>query len=536
LIGANECAEMTVSSEAKVNILLVDDRQENLLVLEVILGELGQNFVRASSGKEALDHILRDDFAVVLLDVQMQGLDGFETARRIRAQERSRHLPIIFLTAFESNEFSPAKAYTLGAVDYLVKPLVPEILRAKVDVFVNLFRRTEEVRELERREFERRLAEERLRERAERLDEANRQKDQFLAMLAHELRNPLGPIRNAVQIMNLLGPAHRDLHQAREVVERQVEHLARLVDELLDVSRITRGKMQLHPQRLDLGQVTRTAAEDYRPVLTQAGLSLRLDVPLTPAWVMGDATRLTQILNNLLDNAIKFSEGKGDVTVKVTADGVGRQAVLSVHDDGVGIEPEVLPRLFDIFSQADRSLDRSHGGLGLGLALVKGLAELHGGTVEAFSAGPGRGAEITVRLPLQDEPAALSQTPSSPPLAEKPSRVLVIEDHQDAANCLRLLLELLGHQVQVAYTGPDGVQAAKEWQPDIVVCDIGLPGLDGYGVARELRRNPDTAQVRLLALTGYGTEEDRRRSYQAGFDLHLVKPVDPHELLKVLVP
>ena len=527
---------MTDSAEANVNILLVDDRPENLLVLEVILDELGQNLVRASSGAEALEHLNREDFAVVLLDVQMQGLDGFETARRMRARERSRHLPIIFLTAYESNEFPPAKAYTLGAVDYLVKPLVPEILRAKVEVFVNLFRRTEQVRQLERREFEQRLAEETLRERAERLNESNRQKDQFLAMLAHELRNPLGPIRNAVQIMKLVGPTHADTQKAREVVERQVEHLTRLVDELLDVSRLTRGKMQLRTQRLDLAQVTRTAAEDYRPVLAQAGLTLRLDVPTIPVWVMGDVTRLTQILNNLLDNAIKFSEGKGEVAVRVTADAAKRQAVLSVRDQGVGIEPEVMPRLFDVFSQADHSLARSRGGLGLGLTLVKGLAELHGGTVEAFSAGPGRGAEITVRLPLQDEPAALSQTPPSPPQAGKSFRILVIEDHQDAANSLRVLLELLGHQVRVAYTGPDGVQAAKEWQPDIVVCDIGLPGLDGYGVARELRRNPDTAQVRLLALTGYGTEEDRRRSYQAGFDLHLVKPVDPHELLKVLVP
>ncbi len=221
LLAADGCADMTGSSEDKVNILLVDDRRENLLVLEVILGELGQNLVRASSGAEALEHLGRADFAVVLLDVQMHGLDGFETARLMRAQERSRHLPIIFLTAYESHEFPPAKAYTLGAVDYLVKPLVPEVLRAKVEVFVNLFRRTEQVRALERREFERRLAEETLRERAERLDEANRQKDQFLAMLAHELRNPLGPIRNAVQIMKLLDPPHTDLQKARDMVEHK---------------------------------------------------------------------------------------------------------------------------------------------------------------------------------------------------------------------------------------------------------------------------------------------------------------------------
>ncbi len=225
-------------------------------------------------------------------------------------------------------------------------------------------------------------------------------------------------------------------------------------------------------------------------MLEQAGLTLRLDVPALPVWVIGDAMRLTQILNNLLDNAIKFSEGKGEVTVRVTADAAKRQALLAVRDEGVGIEPEVMLRLFDVFSQADRSLDRSRGGLGLGLALVKGMAQLHGGTAEAFSAGPGRGTEITVRLPLEDEPAALSQTPPSPPQAAKASRVLVIEDHQDAANSLRVLLELLGHQVRVAYTGLDGVEAAKEWRPDIVVCDIGLPGLDGYGVAQRIARLP----------------------------------------------
>jgi signal transduction histidine kinase len=525
---------MATPSEPKINILLVDDRPENLLVLEAILDELDQHLIRASSGEEALGRLLQQDFAVVLLDVQMEGLNGFETARLIRARERSKHTPIIFITAFESDELSPAKAYSLGAVDYLIKPLVPEVLRAKVEVFVNLFRRTEQVRQLERREYERRLTEVTLRERADRLAEANRQKDQFLTMLAHELRNPLGPIRNSVQIIRLLDSANPGLRQAREVIDRQVQHLSHMVDDLLDVSRITRGKVQLHPERLDLGQLARTAAEDYRPALEKAGLNLALEIPQVPVWVLGDPTRLAQILNNLLDNAIKFSI-RGGITVRVWADEEKREAVLSVRDEGIGIDPEVMPRLFDAFAQADRSLDRTRGGLGLGLALVRGLAELHGGKVQAFSAGPGRGAEFTVRLPLQGEPAVLSPGPSPSPHPGKHTRVLIIEDHRDGAESLRTLLELLGHEVRVAYSGPEGVRAAGDWQPDVVLCDIGLPGLDGYGVARELRLNPTTARVRLLALTGYGSDEARRRSQQAGFDRHLVKPVDPDELVRLLV-
>jgi CheY-like chemotaxis protein len=325
--------------------------------------------------------------------------------------------------------------------------------------------------------------------------------------------------------------------QTRAMMERQIEHLVRLVDELLDVSRIVRGKVQLRPERLDLGQLVRVTAEDRRPVLEKAGLTLRLDTPDTPIWVHGDSTRLAQILNNLLDNAVKFSEGGKSVAVRVDVDTEGRQASLTVRDEGMGVDPAVVPRLFTPFAQADQSLERSSGGLGLGLALVKGLAELHGGRVECVSEGKGRGAEFTVRLPLMPEPAALASSSTGPPQpGENHLRVLVIEDHRDAADSLRILLEMLGHQVQVAYSGPDGVRAAAEWRPNIVLCDIGLPGLDGYGVARQLRLNPTTARVRLLALTGYGTDEARQRSREAGFDHHLVKPADPRELRRLLVP
>jgi CheY-like chemotaxis protein len=322
--------------------------------------------------------------------------------------------------------------------------------------------------------------------------------------------------------------------QTRDMMARQVRHLTHLVGDLLDASRISQGKVQLRKQRLDLGQLARTTAEDRRPVLEGAGLALELEVPQTPVWVSGDATRLAQILTNLLDNAAKFAERGRNVTVGVTADAQRHRAVLAVRDQGIGIEPEMLPRLFRPFTQADKTLDRSRGGLGLGLALVKGLAELHGGEVQAASEGPGRGAEFTVRLPLEQEPAVLAAPPLNPRPSGKHFRILIVEDNQDAANSLHLLLEVLGHEVRVANTGPAGVVAAREWRPDVVLCDIGLPGLDGYGVARELRLNPTTARVRLLALTGYGQDEDKRRSREAGFDYHLVKPADPEELQRLL--
>ncbi len=296
------------------------------------------------------------------------------------------------------------------------------------------------------------------------------------------------------------------------MMERQLRHLARLIDDLLDVSRILRGKVQLRPERLDLGQLARRAAEDQRAVLQRAGLSLRLDIPPSPVWVLGDATRLIQLLNNLLDNAAKFAAEGRHVTVRVRIDEGRQQAVLSVQDEGIGIETEMLPHLFNVFAQADRSLDRSRGGLGLGLPLVKGLAELHGGSAEAFSAGPGHGAEFTIRLPRGPEPAALLQSTAAPQPSGKHQRILVVEDNQDAANSLSLLLELLGHEVRVAYSGPEGVTLAQEWRPDIVLCDIGLPGLDGYGVARQLRLNPTTARVRLSGADGL-----RRGRRQASF-------------------
>jgi PAS domain S-box-containing protein len=369
---------------------------------------------------------------------------------------------------------------------------------------------------------------------------ADRRKNEFLSMLAHELRNPLAPILNSLHVARHPDTSAADCEQALTLADRQARHLARIVDDLLEVSRVMRGTIQMRPQRLDLSNLVQTTVEDRRSVVEQAGISLEVNTPAAPVWVHGDGIRLAQVFQNLLDNAAKFTDAGGSVTVRLTID-KGSQAVVTVSDTGIGIEPEMLPRLFDVFAQADRTLARTRGGLGLGLSVVKGLIDLHGGQVAAASKGPGRGAEFTVRLPVEAEPPALAETSASWPASATtaaPScqglRVLVVEDQRDAAASLRMLLEMLGHETRVAYTGPDGVRMAAEWRPDIVLCDIGLPGLDGYGVARELRLNPVTAQVRLLALTGYGTDEDRRLTREAGFDVHLTKPVAPETLQDVL--
>jgi CheY-like chemotaxis protein len=290
----------------------------------------------------------------------------------------------------------------------------------------------------------------------------------------------------------------------------------------------------LRSERLDFARLARLAVEDHRADFEQAGLDLSVDSPEVPVWVLGDPTRLTQVIDNLLHNARKFTERGGSVEVRVQVEPESEQAVLTVRDTGAGIEPEMLSRLFETFAQADRSLDRTKGGLGLGLSMVRGLVELHGGHVGASSAGPGRGSELTVRLPAEPEPAALSQILTEPSHDGQHLRILVVEDNRDSADSLRMLLELYGYEVNVAYTGPDGVKAAEEWHPSVVLCDIGLPGLDGYGVARKLRGNPATAKTPMIAVTGYGADEDRSRSREAGFDRHMVKPVDPEALHQAL--
>lgn len=374
------------------------------------------------------------------------------------------------------------------------------------------------------------------------LERADRAKEEMLAMLAHELRNPLGTISNALQVLRFHGEAHDETWtRAIDTAERQVLHQALLVDDLLEASRVTRGQIELNCEELDLVVLVRETVEGYREALRAAGLAFDLELPEEELRVRGDRLRLSQALSNLLHNATKFTVPGDRVGVSVRRSAEGKRAEVIVRDSGQGIGPEELPRVFEIFAQADHSLDRARGGLGVGLAVVKGLIEMHGGDVEVRSEGEGQGAELTFRVPLL--PAARwtgvrngvrEITTPAPASSEEHRRILVVEDNPDAAAMMRDFLELAGHEVELAATGTDGVAAARQFHPEVVLCDLGLPGMTGFEVAAQLRRDPATASVKLIAVTGYGGEEDRRRSKAAGFDLHLTKPVDPIQLRKVL--
>jgi two-component system CheB/CheR fusion protein len=392
--------------------------------------------------------------------------------------------------------------------------------------------------------IERRRMERELESKAERLAAADRRKDEFLAMLAHELRNPLAPIRNALQILHMPGATASMAERAREMMERQVQHMVRLVDDLLDVSRITRGKVQLRKERIDLTELVVRAAEAARPLMEDNGHAFSVSVPPGPVWVDADSMRLDQVLANLLNNAAKFTERGGRISLILAAEGAteGETAILRLRDSGAGIPPDLLPSIFEPFVQASRALDRSQGGLGIGLSLVRGLVEMHGGRVSAYSAGLGKGTEIVVRLPgLSAEPARkedemedVQRREESPASAR---RVLVVDDNRDSAETIAMLVELWGHEVRIVHDGRTALTTlteAPDWLPDVVLLDIGLPGIDGYEVARRLRQEPSLDGLLMVAMTGYGQERDRQLSREAGFDHHLVKPVDPARLQALL--
>jgi PAS domain S-box-containing protein len=354
------------------------------------------------------------------------------------------------------------------------------------------------------------------------LREANRRKDEFLGMLSHELRNPLAPIRNSLYILGRAAPGGEQARRALQVIERQVQHTTRLVDDLLDVTRISRGKVRMQRERLDLVELARGTMEDHRALFVKNGITLEARHPRDPILVYADPSRVAQVIGNLLQNAVKFTPRGGRTTISVERDeGFG---VVTVRDTGVGIAPDVLSRLFEPFVQAERTLARSAGGLGLGLALVKGLVELQGGSVSAHSEGIGRGATLVVRLPLERRRAARSKPAASEPALRPTRHVLVVEDNIDAAESLKEALELNDHRVEIALSGTEGVERARAMVPDVILCDIGLPGMDGFEVAKVLRATPELRDVVLIALSGYAQPEDLERSRDAGFDLHLAKP------------
>ncbi len=526
-----------------VHFLLVDDLEENLLALEALLRREGLVLLQARSGTEALEFLLKYEVALALIDVQMPGMDGFELAELIRGTERTRRVPIIFVTAANPDPQRRFRGYEAGAVDFIRKPIEPDVLRSKADVFFELFRQRQEVArqrdelQVATEENERLLKESQ--RSAQALREADRRKDEFLATLAHELRNPLAPIRNAVEVMRSKGVNDPTLDWAKDVIARQVSNMVRLVDDLLDVSRVTTGKLVLRREATELGRVIQRAIEASHSLIDANQHQLEVSLPAEPVPLEADEVRLIQVFSNLLTNAAKYTKPGGKI--RIVGRVVDGQVEVQVQDSGIGIPQEMLDDVFSLFMQVERSLDRAHGGLGVGLALVRQLVELHGGTVAAESSGCDRGSTFTVRLPraadLEHDSAANDvnrQTPAQP--LPQGRRVLIVDDNVDAAISLSVLVNLLGHDTQTAHTGPDGLTAALSYRPDVIILDIGLPGMSGYELSRKLRSEPSLGETTLIALTGWGTEEDKRQAAEAGFDFHLTKPVDLAAISAILKP
>jgi CheY-like chemotaxis protein len=382
---------------------------------------------------------------------------------------------------------------------------------------------------LQKKETARSLAERELRA-------ADQRKDEFLAMLAHELRNPLAPISTGAHLLKLLHSDNAQITQTCAIIARQVEHMTSLVDDLLDVSRVTRGLVSLSTEPLDLKKVIDDAAEQIRPLVNARRHRVVLDLPPEPATVKGDHKRLVQVVANLLGNATKYTPEGGHIELRLAR--AREDYVITVSDDGIGMEPALVDRVFDLFTQAKRTPDRSQGGLGLGLALAKSLVELHGGSVSAHSAGVGQGSTFTVRLPRYEEEVPLE--PGAPPSIERrgapaaPLRVLLVDDNQDAAHTLELFLKAAGHDVRVAYRSGEALEAARAFRPEVCLLDIGLPDFDGNQLARRLRMMPQAAGATLIAMTGYGRQQDRDAAKAAGFDDYLVKPVNTMQLTQLL--
>jgi signal transduction histidine kinase len=559
-----------------VDILLVDDQPSRLLTYEAILAPLGHRFVTAASGVEALQKLMEREFAVILLDVSMPEMDGFETARMIHGHPRFESTPIIFVTGIHLSELDRLKGYEVGAVDYVYVPVVPEILRSKVAVLVELHCQRLELKRLNtslqeanrkldaanrklQREKESELAKlnERLqksnrdllesnaalkaeveqRGRAEQaLLDADRKKDDFLAILAHELRNPLAPISNAIEILQRLGSKDPELVRMRDLIDRQVRHMSRLVDDLLDVSRITQGKINLRSEPLELTGLVRRAIEAHAPDVSARGHRLVVKLPEAPVEVTGDAVRITQVVGNLISNAVKYTPEGGCIEVGLSAaDG---HAVVSVRDNGIGIDGDHLGHVFDLFGQLKnpRPRDHTHDGLGIGLALVQRLIEMHGGQVEARSDGAGLGSEFIVRLPLRvGELVVMPATGGQLPRATLAGRrILVVDDAEDCRESLGEVLRIAGGEVRTAADGVAGLEVAAQFDPEIVLLDIRMPKMDGYETARQLRASSRGEKLILIALTGWGQPEHVEKSKLAGFDEHLTKPVEVDALLQRL--
>jgi signal transduction histidine kinase/DNA-binding response OmpR family regulator len=685
------------------NILIVDDRLDKRVVFRTILEELDQNIVTASSGEEALRWLLDNDSAVILLDVNMPGMDGLETAELIRARRKSSHTPIIFITAF-ADEMHTARGYSLGAVDYILSPVVPNILRSKVKALVQLHRLNAELKKrsdervaLVKEQAARSMAEESQRRSSflaeatqvmassldvetilknasglvvpfladfgcvvlvaddgsvrgrktsnvagwdhylgknrsafddllvaqqaraidrgvheiydrlcpmptdgdtvddapvgeihafplvtrgksrgalllalgpsgrrltgqdlsladnlagraasaldncllyEEIQQADRRKNEFLATLSHELRNPLAPMRAALHMLRSQPVDPARSKTLLDTMDRQVGQMTRLVEDLLDISRITRGVIELRRETLDVASEIRNALESCQGPIELGRHHLAVELPSGPLNAVADRVRLQQILENVILNAVKYTDNGGHIHVSAEAE--LSDIVIRVKDSGIGIAPEKLPQVWDLFVQVDDSPERARKGLGIGLALVRDLVKRHGGAVEAYSQGLGKGSIFTIRLPravrhdMEMNETKTMESTQAAAVAAAGKRVLIVDDNIDAAETLAMMLEILGQQTRQAHEGNGALKVALEYNPEVIFMDIGLPGLSGHEVVTRMRKELGMTDAYIIALSGYGTEEDRRKSAHAGFDSHYVKPLDPSALPGIL--
>ena len=541
-------------AKERVSILMVDDKPSRLLTYRAILDDLDEHFVEASSGTEALKLLMTHDFALILLDVSMPGMDGYETASLIHQHPRFENTPIIFVTAVNVSEFDRMRGYRLGAVDYVTVPIIPEILRSKVLVLVELYRKRRELEKvnrdlaatnralLEEKAHELETLNESLRQandelasrnrqllsevseriRAEaRLVEQDRRKDEFLAMLAHELRNPLASVANSVNAFKLAANAPNALH---DTMSRQVALLVRLIDDLLDVARISRGKLPLKESATTLNAVLDSAIETVLPLLRSGAHELIVERLLEDVPLHVDRDRLSQVFSNLLSNAAKYSDAGKPIRLAVARDDAGLE--VAVIDQGIGLSAEQREFIFELFAQVDTTLERARGGLGIGLTLSRNIIDMHGGRLSVDSAGLGHGSCFVVRLPKERISATTPVVGDAVIERGAVCRVLIVDDNADSAESLEMILQLLGHATSSVTDPHDAVETARAFRPDLIFLDIGMPGMSGYEVARALRADGASADVKIVALTGWGQPEDRRRSEESGFDYHIVKPAE----------
>jgi signal transduction histidine kinase len=527
---------------SSVDILIVDDEARNLDALEAILTDPGYRLLRALDADTALRLLLTHDVAAIVLDIKMPGISGFELARMIKNTKRFRETPIVFLTAYMVDDQDVIAGYGAGGVDYLTKPVNPQVLRHKVAVFADLYRKTRELAEvnIELAELNASL-EERVKERTSELEKSEAalraaalQKDEFLAVLAHELRNPLAPLRTGLDILLRQHDGAELASRTLAAMNRQLTHMVRLIDDLLDVSRITRGLLELKRERVDLSALVRSTIDANRPWFEKHRQTLSSEIA-APIVAWADPTRFAQILTNLLHNAMKFTADGGSVRVELERE--GESAVLRVIDSGVGVRADQKERLFEMFARVERNGVSTESGLGIGLALARRLSELHDGRLDASSEGEGRGTTFSLTLPvLPPEELAPARSSERPPAIDgtPPLGIVVVEDNDDVADVLVEWLAGHGHRVTVARTGTLGLDAIGQSRPDLVICDLGLPDLDGLDVCRAVRSSSSVSQPVMVALTGWGREQDLRATKDAGFDYHLVKPVAPDALRSLI--